>query len=88
MTEAERYLENKRRKEGEDTNARLKPVEDAAPKREAPTEAPAAVESSVPINVSPAKSASGANKCWGAAMGVFAIVMTMLWMAVFKGGCR
>jgi len=33
-------------------------------------------------------SGGGGGKVWGVVMGVFAILMTMFWMAVFKGGCR
>lgn len=75
MTEAERYLNEKLKRDAgvksgvPDAGGEQKPDETAERQK-------------------PVDSGDGGSKVWGVVMGVFAILATMFWMAVFKGGCR
>lgn len=79
MTEAERYLEEKLKRE----------------RTPAVTNEPVRVPEARGSRKAKATGGQGGGgsgqvggKVWGVVMGVFAILMAMFWMAVFKGGCR
>lgn len=82
MNEAERFLEEKLRRA--DTPAR-QPAAAVEPSDGGRCESTDWAPGNPPPTA-PTPEASG--KVWGVVMGVFAILATMFWMAVFKGGCR
>ncbi len=82
MNEAERFLEEKLRRAETPTIQQAAAVEPSDSGR---------CESAdrAPVNPPPtAPTPEAGGKVWGVAMGVFAILATMFWMAAFKGGCR
>ena len=82
MNEAERFLEKKLRRA--ETPARQPAAADAP----APDRRDGAADR-VPGSPPPtAQTPETGGKVWGVVMGVLAILATMFWMAVFKGGCR
>lgn len=82
MNEAERFLEKKMRRA--EPSAR-QPVAGDAPS----TDQRDGVADRMPGGPPPtAQTKEAGGKGWGVVMGVFAILATMFWMAVFKGGCR
>lgn len=93
MTEAERYLDERLKraaavKSGVPAaggNGAISPIVGETRLEPAASVQPAAPTPDVQVGRG---SGDGGGKVWGVVMGVFAILMTMFWMAVFKGGCR
>ena len=99
MTEAERYLEEKLKRDAG--------VKSGAPEADGGKQSTLVRVSVSPVvgetrqepaeSVQPAvlkrgaqggSGGTGGGKGWGFVMAGFAILMTLIWMAVFKGGCR
>ena len=100
MTEAERYLEEKLKRDAgaksgapkadggkQSTLVRVSVSPVVGETRQEPAES---VQAAVPkVGAQGGQgSGEGGGKGWGFAMAGFAILMTLIWMAVFKGGCR
>ena len=93
MTEAERYLDERLKRAAEvksgvpaaGGNGAINPIVGETRLEPAASVQPAAPTPDAQVGRG---SGEGGGKVWGVVMGVFVILMTMFWMAVFKGGCR
>lgn len=82
MNEAERFLAEKMKKA--EMPPRV-PAPEKGSERNGQVQ-PSASAGTVVQTSAPKRDATG--KAWSVGLAVFAVLMTMFWMAVFKGGCR
>ena len=82
MNEAERFLAEKM-KMAETPTCVPSPEKGSVRDGQVQPSASAGIGAPTP---SPKRDATG--KAWSVGLAVFAVLMTMFWMAVFKGGCR
>ena len=82
MNEAERFLADKL-KRAETPILKTRPEKISAQRVQT-----GGTDSADPEPSLPKQNADSGGKGWSVAMAVFAVVMAMFWMAIFKGGCQ